>query len=115
MAVLISRPAPNLPASGPKTWQDIAAGHVVIIQEDDPRDGWWEAIVVAATADMLSLRWRASPGQRRPIARHRFSVGLLYPDINPPAAQPSFAPKNGNHKRTSETPPTTTPEISLPA
>ena len=89
----------NRPAGKrPHTWQEIAAGHIVIIQEDDPKDGWWEAIVVAVTADMLSLRWRASPRQRA-VARHRFSVGLMYPDISPPAAQPSSAPKNGNHTR----------------
>ena len=99
----------------PKTWQDIAAGHVVIIQEDDPRDGWWEAIVMAATAEMLSLRWRASPGQRRPIARHRFSVGLMYPDASPSEAQPTSAPKNGqtNHKKI-QAPPTTTPKSAYP-
>ena len=79
----------------PKTWQDIAAGHVVIIQEDDPRDGWWDAIVVAVTADMLSLRWRASPGQRRPIARHRFSVGLMYPDINLACSAAKLCTKEG--------------------
>jgi hypothetical protein len=73
------RPTSDKPAGKrPSTWQAIAAGHIVIIQDDDPKDGWWEAIVVGASADMLSLRWRANPRQRQ-IARHRFSVALMYP------------------------------------
>jgi hypothetical protein len=100
----------------PKTWQEIAAGHIVIIQDDDPKDGWWEAIVVAATADMLSLRWRANPRQRQ-IARHRMSVGLMYPDQAGSAeAQQSSAPTNGSAspKKSGEAAATLTPESEYP-
>ena len=97
----------------PDTWRDIAAGHIVIIQEDDPKDGWWEAIVVAVTADMLSLRWRTRPRQRA-VARNRFSVGLMYPDSGRSKAQPSATPKNGNHKKPSDAAPATAAKSAYP-
>jgi hypothetical protein len=89
----------------PENWQQIAAGDIVIIQDDDPKDGWWEAIVVAATADMLNLRWRANPRQRL-IARHRLSVGLMYPDVvgGSPATQSSSARTNGHAGKKAEAP-----------
>jgi hypothetical protein len=61
----------------PKRWDDIRSGHAVIAQ-DEPGEGWYEAIVVATHGDMLLLRWRDYPRERR-ISRHRLSVGLLYP------------------------------------
>jgi hypothetical protein len=72
-----SRPpgsAPNLP----QNWQEIGVGDLVVAQEVDPEDGWYEAVVTEVTADMLTLRWRDYPRLRR-IVRHRFRVGLLYP------------------------------------
>ena len=47
-------------------------------------DGWYEAIVVEANGDMLTLRWRDYPRERR-IVRHRLRLGLLYPRAKPTA------------------------------
>jgi hypothetical protein len=67
----------------PKNWDDIGSGHVVIAQQS-PDDGWFEAVVVETSGDMLTLRWRDYPRERR-ITRNRLAVGLLYPDGDPPA------------------------------
>jgi hypothetical protein len=67
----------------PKTWGDIGGGHIVIAL-DEPGEGWYEAIVVETVGDMLAMRWRDYPRERR-FSRHRFSVGLLYPHALPTA------------------------------
>ena len=64
---------PNLPRS----WHEIGLGDLVVGQES-LEDGWYEAIVIEVNGDMLTLRWRDYPRQRR-IVRHRLRVGLLYP------------------------------------
>jgi hypothetical protein len=64
---------PNLPRS----WDQIGLGDLVVAQEEDQADGWYEAIVVEANGDMLTLRWRDYP--REKIVRHRLRVGLRYP------------------------------------
>ena len=72
-----SRPpgsSPNLPRS----WHEIGLGDLVVAQEEDPEDGWYEAIVVEAADDMFTLRWRDYPRLRR-ITRHRLRLGLVYP------------------------------------
>jgi hypothetical protein len=48
------------PAGVPKDWDSIAIGHQVIAQSS-LADGWWEAIVITRTEDMLTLRWRDYP------------------------------------------------------
>ena len=45
---------------------------------EGPEEGWYEAIVVEAATDMLTLRWRDYPRERR-VVRHRLRLGLLYP------------------------------------
>ncbi|MGC2077675.1 MAG: hypothetical protein WA728_16910, partial [Xanthobacteraceae bacterium] len=65
--------APNLP----RNWQEIGVDDLVLAQED-PKDGWYEVIVVEIANDMLTLRWRDYPRQRK-VVRHRLRVGLLYP------------------------------------
>ena len=65
--------APNLP----RNWQEIGVGDLVVAQES-LEDGWYEAIVVEADGDMLTLRWRDYPRQRQ-VVRHRLRLGLLYP------------------------------------
>ena len=48
-------------ASGlPKTWDEIAPGHLVVAQEALD-NGWWEAIVLDRNGDMLTLRFRDYP------------------------------------------------------
>jgi hypothetical protein len=67
--------APHLP----QTWQSIGIGDLVVAN-DSREDGWYEAIVVEANGDMLTLRWRDYPRERR-IVRHRLRLGLLYPGL----------------------------------
>ena len=69
--------SPNLP----KTWQEISLGDLVVAQEG-PEDGWYEAIVAEVNGDMLTLRWRDYPRERR-VIRHRQRLGLLYPGLKP--------------------------------
>jgi hypothetical protein len=66
--------APGLPTA----WDDIAAGHLVIAQEEGAKQGWWEAIVQARDGDMLTLKWRDWPGYPN-VKRHAGSVALLKP------------------------------------
>jgi hypothetical protein len=62
----------------PSTWAEIRAESLVIAQES-AKDGWWEAIVVAVDADMLTLRWRDYPKYPQ-FSRHRYSLALLRPN-----------------------------------
>jgi hypothetical protein len=72
-------PAAGQPAPGvPRTWDDIATGHVVIAQDDDADEGWWEAVVVDRTNDVLTLRWRDYP-KYKPFMRHVAAIALLNP------------------------------------
>ena len=62
----------------PKTWDDLAPGHLVIAQ-DSVADGWFEAVVVKRDGDTLTLKWRDYPSQPefdRPIT----AVALLKND-----------------------------------
>ncbi|MEH2489459.1 hypothetical protein [Bradyrhizobium sp. AZCC 2230] len=61
----------------PKSWTELAPGHLVLAQ-DGVEDGWWEATITKRSADALTLRWRDYPGQSefiRPIG----AVALLKP------------------------------------
>ena len=65
-------------ASGlPRTWDEIAAGHLVIAQETLDL-GWWEAIVIARKDDMFTLRFRDYPKIPR-FVRHRSAIALMSP------------------------------------
>jgi hypothetical protein len=68
--------APHLP----RNWQEIGIGDLVVANQDR-EEGWYEAIVVEANGDMLTLRWRDYPRERK-IVRHRFRLGLLCPKAN---------------------------------
>ena len=69
--------APHLP----KDWQGIGLGDLVIAN-DGREEGWYEAIVVHVDGDMLTLRWRDYPRERR-VVRHRDRIALLYPNGKP--------------------------------
>jgi hypothetical protein len=69
--------APDPSQSLPSSWDAITRGHLVIIQAA-PAEGWYEALVEDLAGDMLTVRWRDYPRDRR-VARHRNSVALLYP------------------------------------
>jgi hypothetical protein len=91
--------SPNLP----KTWQEISVGDLVVAQES-PEDGWYEAIVAEVNGDMLTVRWRDYPGQRQ-IVRHRQRLGLLYSGqkTTPDTAKAGRAPAK-DHKPTAAAP-----------
>jgi hypothetical protein len=61
----------------PSSWKDLAAGHLVLVQES-LKDGWWEAVVVSRQDKMLTLRWRDYP-RYRPFACHVDAVALVNP------------------------------------
>jgi hypothetical protein len=84
--------APHLP----QNWQAIGIGDLVVAQES-LEEGWYEAIVVEANGDMLTLRWRDFPRQRR-FARHRLRLGLLYPGPRPTAETGKSAKASGQAK-----------------
>jgi len=84
----------------PKNWDEIGPGHVVIAQQS-PDDGWFEAVVVETSGDMLTLRWRDYPRERR-LTRNRIAVGLLYPNGDnlrtpAPAIKPSRSGSSQPH------------------
>ena len=68
----------------PKDWDAIAPGHLVVAQQS-LEDGWYEAIVLEQNGDMFTLRWHDYPRERR-FARHRRSLGLLFPNLAEPTA-----------------------------
>jgi hypothetical protein len=67
-------------ASGlPRSWDEIAPGHLVIAQET-LEYGWWEAIVIERNGDMLTLRFRDFPKLPK-FSRHRAAVALISPAV----------------------------------
>jgi hypothetical protein len=61
----------------PHNWDEIAVGHLVIANEG-PGWGWFDAIVVEVNGDMLTLHWRDFPWQPN-VVQHRSSVALIKP------------------------------------
>jgi len=61
----------------PRSWDEIAPGHLVIAQES-LANGWWEAIVLDRNDDMLTLRFRDYPRLPR-FFRHCTAVALMSP------------------------------------
>ena len=64
----------------PRSWDEIAPGHLVIAQENLDY-GWWEAIVLQRSGDMFTLRYRDYPKLPK-FVRHRSAIALM----SPPAA-----------------------------
>jgi hypothetical protein len=79
-----------------KDWDAIARGHIVVAQ-DSPTDGWYEAIVVDRTGDICTLRWRDWP-RYRSFTRHRRTLALLCPDANAASAPTSSTPAHHSAK-----------------
>jgi hypothetical protein len=74
-AAKIVAASPRLPAS----WDGITVGDLVIAQDADPKEGWWQAIVVQQAADNFTLAWHGFPHQKK-VIRHRFSLALMHQD-----------------------------------
>lgn len=62
----------------PKSWDDLAPGHVVIAQ-DSVANGWFPAVVTKRHEDVLTLRWRDFPGQAE-VIRPMTAAALLKHD-----------------------------------
>ena len=79
----------SLPAARglPRSWDEIAAGHLVIAQES-LEHGWWEAIVLERKGDSFTLRYRDYPHLPK-FVRHRGGIALMCPpDEAAPVAPP---------------------------
>jgi hypothetical protein len=65
------------PQDLPKNWEDLVPGHLVIAKET-LEIGWWEAIVVERTGDLVTVKYRDYP-QYPPMVRHRSVIALITP------------------------------------
>jgi hypothetical protein len=77
---LATEPRPNpdpAPQDLPRSWDALAPGHLVIARET-LEVGWWEAIVVERTGDLVTVRYRDYP-QYPPMLRHRSAIALITP------------------------------------
>ena len=75
------------PRGLPRSWDEIAAGHLVIAQES-LQYGWWEAIVLARNGDTFTLQYRDYPHLPK-FVRHRSGIALMCPnDEAKPAVPP---------------------------
>ena len=91
-AALIKSDQPPLPevASGlPRSWGEIAPGHLVIAQES-LENGWWEVIVIGRAGDMLTLRFRDYPKLPK-FVRHPAAVALISAALGEPPEPPNPA------------------------
>ena len=73
-------PEPNpdpSPQDLPPTWDELGPGHLVIARET-LEVGWWEAVVVERTGDLVTVRYRDYP-QYPPMVRHRSAIALISP------------------------------------
>jgi hypothetical protein len=61
----------------PRSWEEIAVGHMVLAHES-PDDGWWEAVVVMREDEILTLRYRDAPKLPK-FVRHINTVALVNP------------------------------------
>lgn len=73
----------------PATYDEIAPGHLVLVQES-LQYGWWESIVVARNGDMVTVRWRDYKAPE--FVRHLDAVALIRPPA-PPAPQADASPQ----------------------
>jgi hypothetical protein len=70
------QPNPNpAPQDLPRSWDDLAPGHVVIAKESLEL-GWWEAVVIERTGDLVMVKYRDYP-QYPPLVRHRSVIALI--------------------------------------
>ena len=61
----------------PRSWDEIAAGHLVVAQES-LEYGWWEAIVLERKGDSFTLQYRDYPHLPK-FVRHRSAIALMCP------------------------------------
>jgi hypothetical protein len=61
----------------PGSWDEIGPGHVVIAKETS-ECGWWDAVVVERTGDLVTVRYRDYPDCPS-MVRHRSAIALISP------------------------------------
>jgi len=72
----------------PSSYEQIAPGHVVLVQADKLEWGWWEAVVVARQNETVTVRWRDYKAAE--FVRHFDAVALIRPPAPPsPGTKPS--------------------------
>ncbi|WP_128935502.1 hypothetical protein [Bradyrhizobium zhanjiangense] len=62
----------------PRTWESIAVGQLVLVEDDDPGFGWWPCLVTQRQGQVLTLRLRDYP-DKGTYVRHIAQVGLVNP------------------------------------
>ena len=65
------------PQDLPHSWDDVGSGHLVIARET-LEFGWWEAVVIERTGDLVTVRYRDYP-DFPPMVRHRSAIALISP------------------------------------
>jgi hypothetical protein len=65
------------PQEIPGSWDEIGPGHVVIAKETS-ECGWWDAVVIERTGDLVTVRYRDYPDCPSMI-RHRSAIALISP------------------------------------
>jgi hypothetical protein len=91
----VSSSSPQKPSKPrlPKTWDDIQPGDLVLSQDRDPADGFWEAIVVRKAGTMYTLKWRQRQLSQRAFFKHHYNLGLMWPgeDMTTKKSEPNDA------------------------
>jgi hypothetical protein len=70
----------------PADWDDIKVGDLVLAQDTDPADGWWQVTVVGKDGDIFKLKWPRERG--RPFQKHRLTLGLMFPGEDALSSKP---------------------------
>ena len=77
-ALTSKSPQPNpdpAPQDLPRSWDDLVPGHLVIAKESLEL-GWWEAVVIERTGDLVMVKYRDYP-QYPPLVRRRSVIALI--------------------------------------
>jgi hypothetical protein len=59
----------------PSSYDELAAGHLVLVQADKLEWGWWEAVVVARQNETVTVKWRDYKAPE--FVRHFDAVALI--------------------------------------
>jgi hypothetical protein len=61
----------------PRSWDSVGVGQMVLVQES-PAEGWWEAVIVQREDEVLTLRFRDYP-KLPTFVRHISTIALVNP------------------------------------
>lgn len=71
-------PSPEQVQAARGLWGELVVGSLVIAQEEDPEDGWWEAIILARHKTTCTLCWRDHPEDGL-VKRELHQLAYLHP------------------------------------